>query len=332
MEDVARAYDLHLSDRGSFGEATSPLITPHSDAPKWHRTVSIGALNVLPHKVLLVGSLFSSTKIDTTHPEANELRELFDQALAFRNPWLIRPAEEVAARLGNDYLGVHARVGDGAFKRNAQENMQEAWTRLVHQMDVSPDVRRAVWEQVKPVVEEKKAKRSQVNLEGEEGVEARAEGSSWVELDHAFDESELYYFDEGIKHVVRKRAPLDDDATADGPALQNLVCRAPLHTAPELLPFNKPLYLATDSRDPESDPALAIFFHTFPCTFVLNDFDRPNELNDGDVVESVQQMSRLENENDGMPLGRLFLPFLEAVIAAKADIVSGTPGSTFSGM
>jgi hypothetical protein len=329
LKDVARAYDLHLSDRHSFGEASSPLITPGSDAHKWHRTVSIGALNALPHKVLLMGSLFSSTKIDTAHPDAGELREQFDQSLAFRNPWLIRPADEVAARLGNDFLGVHARVGDGAFQRNSQENMEEVWERLVHQMEVDPEVRRAVWEQVKPLAKDK-IKRNTVEL-GSGEVEPRAEGSTWTELDGAFEESELYYFDEttGIKHTLHKRAPLDEDELGL-PTLRNLTCRAPLHTAPELLPFNQPLYLATDSRNPAEDPALAIFFHTFPCTFVLNDFDRPSELNDGVVVESAQQMSRLENENDGMPLGRLFLPFLEAVIAAKAKVVSGTPGSTFS--
>ncbi len=331
LEDVARAYDLHLSDRHSFGDPTSPLITPSSNAPKWHRTVSIGALNAVPHKVLLMGSLFSSTKIDTVHPEAGELREMFDQSLAFRNPWLMRPANEVAARLGNGYLGVHARVGDGAFQRNSQENMEEVWDRLVHQMEVDPEVRKAVWEQVKPLAKDK-AKRNTVVLDGGE-VEARADGSTWHELDDAFGESELYYFDEtnGIKHkhTVHKRAQLDVDPSAP-PALRELTCRAPLHTAPELLAFNKPLYLATDSRNPAEDPALAIFFHTFPCTFVLNDFDRPSDLNEGVVVESVQQMSRLENENDGMPLGRLFLPFLEAVIAAKANLVSGTPGSTFS--
>lgn len=274
-----------------------------------------------------MGSLFSSSKIDTSHPEADSLRELFDQALAFRNPWLIRPANEVADRLGNDYLGVHARVGDGAFQRNAQENMHEAWTRLVNQMGLDRNVVRAVWEQVKPVVEEKKVKRSVVEL----GAGAAVERSTWTELDDAFEEHELFYYDEGVRHVVRKRAALPVDVDSAPPVLRDLTCRSPLHTAPELLPFNKPLYLATDSRDPASDPALAIFFHTFPCTFVLNDFDRPSELNGGVVVESVQQMSRLENENDRMPLGRLFLPFLEAVIAAKAELVSGTPGSTFSG-
>jgi hypothetical protein len=42
-------------------------------------------------------------------------------------------------------------------------------------------------------------------------------------------------------------------------------------------------------------------------------------------------MSRLENQLDGVKLGRLFLPFLEAIVAAKGKITVGTAGSTFSG-
>ena len=304
--------------------------------PKWHRTVSIGALSALPHKVILIGSLFSSTKIDTSHPEAGELRELFDQSLAFRNPWLIRPADEVAARLGNDYLGVHARVGDGAFKVDAGENMELVWWTLVKQMDVDREVSDAVWEHVNPLAKAReRTKRSVVHLDGGEVEPRAADQSSWHELEDGFEsEAEVYYFDQTtvVNQRVHKRAALDNGNgdEFESPSLRNLTCRAPLHTAPELFPFNKPLYLATDSRDPTTDPALAIFFHTFPCTFVLNDFDRPNELNEGVIVESVQHMSRLESSADRMPLGRLFLPFLEAVIAAKAKLVSGTPHSTFS--
>ena len=114
--------------------------------------------------------------------------------------------------------------------------------------------------------------------------------------------------------------------------LSNLSCRGELHLSPSLRSFNTPLYLATDSRLPTTDPLLAPFFAAFPCTFILSDFDRPSSLNNGSSVDSVGRMLNLVNKADGVPLGRLLLPFLEAMVVAKGSMTFGTPGSTFSGM
>lgn len=47
-----------------------------------------------------------------------------------------------------------------------------------------------------------------------------------------------------------------------------------------------------------------------------------------DVIK-IETMERLVNEADGTKLGRMMVPFLEAIVAAKARKVVGTSGSTF---
>ncbi|KAL8292680.1 hypothetical protein RQP46_001292 [Phenoliferia psychrophenolica] len=86
--------------------------------------------------------------------------------------------------------------------------------------------------------------------------------------------------------------------------------------------------MATDSPNPTTDPLLAPFFAAFPCTFILSDFDRPSELNGGVLPEGTQDLHRLVNAADGVPL--LLLPFLEAIVVAKGFETVGTHGSTFS--
>lgn len=48
-------------------------------------------------------------------------------------------------------------------------------------------------------------------------------------------------------------------------------CHNPLHTTPTLQPLNTPIYIATDSRSPRTDPTLSVFFKYLPCAFTLSD-------------------------------------------------------------
>ncbi|GAA6022512.1 hypothetical protein JCM11491_001701 [Sporobolomyces phaffii] len=349
-----QTYDFLFTDANKTAE--SPLISPLflGNASRYNREVSLPTLAALPHKVLLFGSLFGGGRIQSSHPEARAWSDAFARAMAFDNEWLLRPADAIVARMGgpNNFVGVHARVGDGDFARHAKQNMENAWKRLVEDLGYDDEETRDMWEAV--VVEpsrEQQAKGSgKRRRHSKIAAEMKAKRSAappvtfsiWSPIDTG-DYSNLITSPPSsarpISPRLAKRTSANDDAWSflQGPSrepsalLRKLNCRSPLHTHPNLKALNVPLYLATDSRSPTTDPNLRPFFDTFPCTFVLSDFDRPDsERNDRVVVESVGQMSRLENELDRVPLGRLFLPFLEAIVAAKGKVTVGTAGSTFS--
>ena len=95
-------------------------------------------------------------------------------------------------------------------------------------------------------------------------------------------------------------------------------CRRPRYTDPERLVLNKRIYIATDSRSPLTDPALAPFVRTFPCVFFLSDFTK--------TVPALTEMIQVRSEQERVKLGSFFVPLLEAVVAARANRVFGTPG------
>ncbi|GAA5922041.1 uncharacterized protein JCM15063_003168 [Sporobolomyces koalae] len=341
-----RSYDFLFTDLHKTVD--SPLISPRNPTDsRWKREISIPTLRGMSQKVLLVGSLFGAGRIQTQHPEASQLTESFAKAMAFRDPWLMRPADEIVPRLGGprNYVGVHARVGDGGFKLHAQEYMEVAWKQLVARLGYDRAGVDAMWQRFKtkdeipdPDAAGRKTKRHSELTPAFE-LKQTPFATSWNLVDE--DYSALISVPPAFKSdsSLKKRSPDNDDAWAflRGPSgepsalLRNLHCRGPLHTDLDLKRLNVPLYLATDSPSPTEDPNLRPFFDAFPCAFVLSDFDHPFEpRNDDIVVESVQEMGRLVSELDGFKLGRLFLPFLEAIIASKGKETVGTPHSTFS--
>ena len=96
-------------------------------------------------------------------------------------------------------------------------------------------------------------------------------------------------------------------------------CRSPLHREGPYELLNTPLYVATDLQHPESDNALHLLRRTFPCIFFLADFP-----------QHIQQLESLRSPYDGVQLEPFLLPFIDAMVAAKALAFVGTQGSTFS--
>lgn len=347
MED-RQVYDFQFTDAL---DPSVPLISNNTSTSRWNRLVSLSRLASLPHRVLLVGSLFGTNRVWTSSSSFDgssvaRSEQTFARAMAFRTPWLLRPADAIVERLGgmcarDGFVGVHARVGDGEFARHARGNMERAWREVVERLGVADEVREEMWgwasreRDEASVVSRRdghRVKRAQHAVES-----AASSSSSWASLDE-YDPEPRERQTSQAEHA--KRGIVDDllshisslDLAQPAVQLRNLTCRRPLHTEARFAAFNTPLYLATDSRAPESDANLAPFFASFPCTFVLSDFDTPDAArNDGLAVASVKQMGRLVNDLDGVGLGRLFLPFLEAVVAARARITVGTEHSTFSG-
>jgi hypothetical protein len=97
-----------------------------------------------------------------------------------------------------------------------------------------------------------------------------------------------------------------------------VTCRRPLHDLLQLAAFNVPLFIATDLREAASDPLLEPLLRMFPCTFFLEDFS-----------QALAMLDDIKNA-DGVHLKSFLLPFIDAMVAAKAVTVAGTEGSTYS--
>ena len=75
-----------------------------------------------------------------------------------------------------------------------------------------------------------------------------------------------------------------------------------------LLGLNQTLYIATDVRRPHRNKYLSRFFKTFPCTFILEDFQD---------IPAFKDLKQLRNEEDGIKIGGFMLPLLEAEVASR---------------
>ena len=112
--------------------------------------------------------------------------------------------------------------------------------------------------------------------------------------------------------------PLDYDTLTIGVG-STRKCTGELHTDPDLERLNIPLFIATDSKDPSTDEHINLFRQTFPCVFFLGDF--PQE---------VEQIAAIRDPVGGVEIGNMLVPFLDAMVVARAARVVGTPHSTFS--
>lgn len=316
-------------------------------------------------KLLLIGSLFGSTRLDLQDEENAADHLFFEGSLAFRNPILDAPANHIHELMGGSegYAGVHARVGDGYFLLFSIDYMNTTFTKLMDRMGLEPELipklaakGRAEAERMK--AEQEAAAAADADQNADSGAsrhrprhvkhshshasrhvlqsDEAAQQSSWSEglrdqQDH--DLASLSTGSDSSSTFLHKRQemPLGPITTrADMPLAPQMVCRRELHTDPALLVLNNPVYIATDSRSPETEPALQYFWENLPCAFILSDFDRQGPQNLGDPVGELKHMQAAVNVNDGVKLGRLFLPFMEAMVAAKAAVTAGTVGSTFS--
>jgi len=96
-------------------------------------------------------------------------------------------------------------------------------------------------------------------------------------------------------------------------------CKGELHTDPDLERLNIPLFIATDSKDPHTNEHFNLFRQTFPCVFFLGDFPR-----------EAEQIAGIRDPISRVEIGNMLVPFLDAMVVARAARVVGTPHSTFS--
>lgn len=264
---------------------------------KFHHRINVDALAKAAqhHRILHLGTVFGSARIRLTKPENLRFRSLARQSMVFKNELLDDIVTTISGRLGGAerrYISVHLRVGDGIFQRNAKENADKLFAKVCKKLGFSSKA-----------IQEMQDNRSSGYLAKREGEES-ALGKLALKSDYP---------------TIHTRQ--------DSPIHESLSCRGELHTAKSGLPLNTPLYLATDSKIPASDPALRVFYDHFPCIFTLGDFSNahPTDIN-AEPMQKLQDVRLLRSKEDGVGFASFFYPILDAMIAARGQDMVGTVG------
>lgn len=228
------------------------------------------------------GTLFGSGRLKVRGSDRTAARAKIRAGMVISNRAVLDVASAVRAKFAGSestpedevgegekgYLAVHVRVGDRKFKGSARMNGRLIWWELVRMLGLPEKV--GIELEHKFLRLRKKNARKPVPPELKNGLEPWLNQTSRV--------------------------------TWTG-------CRsATLHTGPYASQLNAPLFIASDAPNPRTHSALAIFFATFPCAYVLSDF--PEEL---------QSLVKLQD-----PPGRFLIPLVDAVIAGQATRVLGT--------
>lgn len=269
------------------------------------------ALETANYRLLNLGTLFGTSRLHLADAGNADARTTFRRAMVFRNPLLDGITETIRDRLGGGgmYYGLHLRVGDGAFQADARKNMQEVWRRLcAEKMKLDEALCRSV--------EEGDFSKYELDRSGSKGKVLSKRANSQPQRPGAFHHAPI----PPIPTVVTRQ---------DSLLHPSLTCRGELHTHPSLLPFNAPLFIATDAKLPTSNPHLAVFFTAFPCTFILGDFGTRSAIN-SEPVEGLDRLAVLRDEEDKVPLAQFLYPQLDAQLAAHGRALLGTPQSTYS--
>ncbi|KAM0792822.1 hypothetical protein ACM66B_002588 [Microbotryomycetes sp. NB124-2] len=306
----------HLKDDTMYQYRFYDGADDHDPLGKFSKRINLDefARQTRDYKLVSVGSMFGTTRFHPTTESLFNARSSFRKAMAFHNPVLDQVTETIRDRLGGpgQYYGLHLRVGDGVFQSNAKKNTMDIWQTLCgKKMELPPAVCDEMVDRSKARRRTPLAERSveaNIELEKRDNLRAQRKGAS--------------------EHQPLPPLPVIS-TRADSPLARSMSCRGPLHTDDRLLPFNAPLFIATDSKVPTEDSNLAIFFDSFPCTFTLGDFASTNALND-ELVQGLTELNVLRNKEDKVPLAQFLYPQLDAQIAAWGRDLIGTPQSTFS--
>lgn len=89
--------------------------------------------------LLYFGSMFGSGRVRLIEKSNRLLQQEMINAFVFRSPLLDPISHEIVQRMGGrgSYVAIHARVGDGGFRRQAAENMQQVFKTFASQVGSS---------------------------------------------------------------------------------------------------------------------------------------------------------------------------------------------------
>ena len=241
-----------------------------------------------PAKLIQLGSLFGSRRLKLSDPTHKAIRKQVRRHMSLKHPLLQKLSADIAAKLSGSesgFLGAHLRCKDNYFLETAAEHSRMIWWKLVHGI-LGLSIERT----------------HQLEL----GCSPTASSPGPLPSERFISPSKSPIH---LPFDYRSLAVSVDSSK---------ICKE-LHTDPDLERLNIPLFIATDSEDPNTDEHLNLFRQTFPCVFFLGDFPR-----------EVEQVATIRDPVSGVEIGNMLVPFLDAMVVARAARVVGTPHSTFS--
>ncbi|RHZ45384.1 hypothetical protein Glove_680g25 [Diversispora epigaea] len=285
---------------------------------KYKRKIDLNSLAKIKKKIIHFGSLFGMNRIIVEKPENLEYQKFIEKHLIPNNEILLKISNNIIKQLGGvgNYIGIHIRVTDGFFMKTARLTIDQMYHEIInsntnltleevnfleggtHEQDILVDDTIDLGDNNKFNIStlQKIVLRSK----------SKGELNDLTEKDKKDDESNEF------KELKRE----ENDETRSSFFDSNLKCHNPLHSDPGV---NTVIFIATDVKSPRTSPLLYKFFNTFPCVFVLDDFEK-------DLIE----IKSLRNVDDKTQLDKYLIPMLDAMISAKGKEFYGTPRSTFS--
>ena len=253
--------------------------------------IALSSLIDHPAKLIQLGSLFGSRRLELSDPTHKAIRKQIRRHMGLRHPLLHKSSVDIAAQISGP--------GPGSGFLGAHLRYNDGYF-----LDTAVEHSRMIWWKLVHGILGLSLERTR-QLELDCFVTRNSPWSLPPERFIAPSNSPVHL-------------PLDPRVLAfDVDPMRK--CKGKLHTEPDLERLNAPLFIATDSKDPYADEHLSLFRLTFPCVFFLGDF--PQEL---------EPIAGIRDPVSGMEIGNMLVPFLDAMVVARAARVVGTPHSTFS--
>lgn len=286
-----RQYGVQISDTA-----------PNPRAP-YRKTLPVASLLDVDQPLIHFDSLAGSTRLLLERDEAVGARHEVQSSMVLANPLILGTADRITKLLGPGFVAVDARL-HGKFDREAGRNMRAAWWELGRRLRVSEDV----------------LKRA------EEEVWARSPGwrkSVSGSVSASYPDPPARLIDSALEKARANRPPPDSKSlVAQAKGSTELVCPRIKHSVTSKLAFNTPLFLTTSADDPQSHPALRLFYSTYPCIFTLRTPEIMAVL-DEDIPQGTV------NKLDGYDLAPWLHEWVGWEVAARAQELVTTNGSAW---
>ncbi|CAH1761100.1 7012_t:CDS:1, partial [Entrophospora sp. SA101] len=306
-KDVRFIRDNKLWDYRIFDTTGSRI----DDSNKFTRFLYTDKLKEDPKKLIHFGSLFGSLRVVPEKPSNMQYLKFIRKHLVPNNELVLKATESIVNKLGGvgNFIGLHIRATDGFFMKYARLNIDHIYHNLTNTFTKLTPEEIDVLEggtHEKDILIDESVDLGEYNPHGNKNKVAQ--------VNNKLKKRDI---NDNDKLKIRDIQNMNDNNKLKIRGSQNIKCKKSLH--PSDSGVNTVIFLATDIKSPRSNHLLFKFFNTFPCVFVLGDFE-----------EDLTEILRIMNSDDLTPLADYLIPMLDALISSEGHSFYGTGKSTFS--